>query len=430
MYSRRRILVDGGLAALGATGLLACSEQRGGRIEASTSAGPQRRLVLVFASGGWDPTRTVLPAFGHPVAQMEKGASAWSTAGLSLVDHPDRPDVRAFFEAWGSELAVVNGLQIPGITHFVCTRLALTGRPSGRDPDWAARIAAAGGDDFPLPYLVVGGTGFPGPYGSKMARVGNGGLLPGLITGELTARGDLPPGRLDTPVRAEVDVYLERRAEALAQAARTSLGRERSLALQESLERIAWVQEQGDPTALSLDSGSFDDQVRVALHALSTGLSRCVALHHDTSTLDFMWDSHVNNDAEQSGLWNSLCLGLDGLMGGLRQQVGPGGALLSEDTVVVVLSEMGRMPHMNDNQGKDHWPWTSVLLSGPGIAGGRMVGGVDDDFNGRTMDLSTGALDEGDFVTIGNLGATLAVVAGQDPGDLDIPEAPIEALFA
>ena len=34
---------------------------------------------------------------------------------------------------------------------------------------------------------------------------------------------------------------------------------------------------------------------------------------------------------------------------------------LAEETVVVVLSEMGRTPGINGTDGKDHWPWTSAM---------------------------------------------------------------------
>ena len=46
-----------------------------------------------------------------------------------------------------------------------------------------------------------------------------------------------------------------------------------------------------------------------------------------------------------------------------------------ESTLVVVMSEMGRTPKINDKYGRDHWgkAW-SVALAGAGIKGGAVAG--------------------------------------------------------
>ena len=51
---------------------------------------------------------------------------------------------------------------------------------------------------------------------------------------------------------------------------------------------------------------------------------------------------------------------------------------LEEDTLVVVLSEFGRTPHINKDAGRDHWPEAqTILLSGAGISGGTVHGATD-----------------------------------------------------
>ena len=52
---------------------------------------------------------------------------------------------------------------------------------------------------------------------------------------------------------------------------------------------------------------------------------------------------------------------------------------LSDSVVVAVSSDFSRTPTYNGNNGKDHWPYTSMMLYGPGrIPGGRLVGATDD----------------------------------------------------
>lgn len=44
---------------------------------------------------------------------------------------------------------------------------------------------------------------------------------------------------------------------------------------------------------------------------------------------------------------------------------------------VLVASDFARTPQDNDGSGEDHWSVASMLLMGPGIQGGRIVGETD-----------------------------------------------------
>jgi uncharacterized protein (DUF1501 family) len=51
---------------------------------------------------------------------------------------------------------------------------------------------------------------------------------------------------------------------------------------------------------------------------------------------------------------------------------------LLDETLVVVMSEMGRTPKINGNGGRDHWTYCySVMLAGAGIRGGTVYGASD-----------------------------------------------------
>ncbi len=81
------------------------------------------------------------------------------------------------------------------------------------------------------------------------------------------------------------------------------------------------------------------------------------------------WDTHDDNDARQSALW-------EGLFATLR--LGEG--------VTLVRSHLGRTPRHNARGGKEHWPYTSFLAFGPHLQGGRRLGGYDRFFYGRPVD--------------------------------------------
>lgn len=157
------------------------------------------------------------------------------------------------------------------------------------------------------------------------------------------------------------------------------------------------------------------DQAPVAVDALRLGVSRCVTMSTGGAG---NWDTHTNNDADQSPLWENLFYGLGQLLQLLAVTPGPSGQMLSEETVVVVLSELGRTPALNGLDGKDHWPFTSAMMVGAGLVGDRVVGAFDDQYYGRNVDPATGDVaDDGPVLSAESLGATLLAMADIDPAE-------------
>ena len=85
------------------------------------------------------------------------------------------------------------------------------------------------------------------------------------------------------------------------------------------------------------------------------------------------WDTHRDNDSELRRLSPRIDQGLSALLEDLDQR-----GLLGS-TVVIVMGEFGRTPHINALGGRDHWPhcW-SLVLGGGGIQGGQFVGASDE----------------------------------------------------
>ena len=102
----------------------------------------------------------------------------------------------------------------------------------------------------------------------------------------------------------------------------------------------------------------------------------------------------MNNDETQSALFEALFDGLLQLQAMLTGTLAPDGRPLSEQTTVVVLSEMGRTAQLNGTNGKDHWPFTSAMIVGPATQGGRVFGGFDAGYQGLSLDLSTAEPDD------------------------------------
>ena len=399
--------------AAAATGALALPRRAA---RAATVSAADLKFLFVFNRGGWDPTRVFANSFRNGNVDMESDAEETTTGGITFVDHPDRPNVSAFFSAHHDRTLVLNGVQVRSIAHEICTMIAMTGTSSGLQPDWPAILATAQSDRYTLPHLVLGGPSFAGDLGVSVARAGYSGQLDGLLSGDILDWSDSPVSGLSAPATSLVDRYVQRRADARAA---TAVAAQNAALSAEIAEAVAGARALKDMRyVMDFSAGSqVGDQGVVAVDALSLGLSRCVTLGFPGDFAGLGWDTHADNDATQSTLFDALFAGLAQLMALLSATPGDAAERLADETVLVVLSEMGRTPQKNGLDGKDHWPYTSVMIVGPGVEGDRVVGGFDDSFYGYPVDPGSGEVDEGGQVLSAEaVGATLLTLADVDPG--------------
>ncbi len=408
--NRRNFMGLGAAAAAGAgLGLPA---------RAATVSGSELKFLFVFNPGGWDPTRVLAhTALDNGNVDVEAAADRASLGDLSWVEHADRPSVGSFFETWADRTLVLNGVQVRSIAHEICTTIAMTGGTSGLTSDWPAILAALGGNQYTLPHLVLSGPSYPGELGAAVARSGVNGQLEALLSGEINGWTDTSVPGLSAPAQGLVDQYMRRRASGRVGAAGASADAALAAAYQDALDKALAVKDYR--YVMDFTGGlSLASQVPVAVDALSTGLSRCVTLSHSGAQAGLGWDTHADNDDTQSYLWEELFSGLTDLMARLAGEPGDVGATLADETVVVVMSEMGRTPQLNGTNGKDHWPYTSVLVVGPGVTGGRVIGDYDDGFASAGIDLASGDVDgSGPILSVESIGAALLQLGDVDPGD-------------
>ena len=353
MATRRQVLFGA------AAGLLAPSV-----LGASNS----RRFLFVFANGGWDPTVVFAPEFANPNVDMPEASVTATVGGLSFVDSGNRPSVRRLFEGHAANTAILNGLEVRSVAHERCRRLILTGTSSGAADDWPAILAHSAGEELLMPHVVASGPSFTSAFSSEVVRVGSGSQLPDL---------------LDHPADDATEAWLLERAR----------GREGPLA--RAYE--AALTDARATAKLGLQFGEGDlllNRVDTLLDAFARGSSRCAMVRHD-GLWDQTFDSHAANFM-QSEHFELLFSDLDGI----ADRIAARG--LQDEVCVVVFSEMGRHPQLNNEGGKHHWTATSAMLFGAGVQGGRVVGGFTDEMTGRYRSA--------------DLGATLLALGDVDPG--------------
>lgn len=363
------------------------------------------RFLFIHASGGWDPTRVFTVPESDSI-DIESGVELVSQGDISWGSHARRPSVDRYFSAFGDRTAILNGLVVRSISHEICRMVLLTGGSNAEAPDWPVLLASEGASGLALPHLVLSGPSFAGDHGVLTARDGRNQQLNSLIGDDVRfldqeERATKLP---TTEAQALVDAWVQERSLARELATTDPRRIERFQQLRGAQERAMLLKQLSGEMSFDTD-GDLLAQGEVALDCLARGVSRCVTTMHPPTSGGFSWDSHSDNDDEQSEHFEDLFDTLHLLVDRMDGMTTDNGTPLSEVTVIAVLSEMGRSPRLNGSQGKDHWPYTSAMLIGAGVKSG-VVGSFDDELVSEEVD--------GRLIGPEELGATFFALAGED----------------
>ncbi|GDX78379.1 hypothetical protein LBMAG42_01900 [Deltaproteobacteria bacterium] len=389
---------------------------------ADAVAGNNRRFLFVHCAGGWDTTYCFQPGFGSSVVDMEPDSVAAEVGGITFVDNEARPHVRSFFESYASRTAIVNGIEVPSITHERCRRIMMTGSAEGQTDDWGAILAGEATSRYLLPYFVLSGTAFTAKYSSRVVRVGQDGQLTNLLSGKALAQTDRPYAVPSDARTALVDQYVRARMGAAAPDSAIATAAAGALDDAESLNAYLGTLDIGTYT-----QGCYQMAYHMAtvFDVFQLGLARTALIEYKGWCSEG-WDTHSNNDRQGlhfEELFDLLALGI----ADLDSRTAVDGGSLADETVIVLFSEMGRTPQLNGGNGRDHWTYTSAMVFGAGVRGGQVIGGFDDSGYGDNADYATGEVsDSGTGIHARNFGASLLALGDVDPGE----DAPITALLA
>ena len=307
----RRDLLRGGLAA-GATLAL------GGRAQASCAPNcSAKNLIIVWANGGWDPMFT-FDAKPHVAASYTPAGDFVSYGDMPIwINDDDRPGVKHFCDKYADLSAVINGVDVASIAHPSCRRRMLTGHRGAGYADLGAVTGHTLGRELAIPYLVLGDSGYVGPLGASVGRVGRTNQLGSLI--DPAQAYSLAPGAGYTPVapsgpeaaliRAQVVAAAERQ-----QATRGARGYNRARVNDfiDSLWRGDRLVSKRDVLQASKRQLTLTDQLGITADVLEQGLSRAVMIDGRQA-----WDTHVGLDA-QSTLYDELFSALSDLVETLK----------------------------------------------------------------------------------------------------------------
>ena len=387
-------------------------------------------LVLLVADGGWDPTQTLDV---HDPLDMTDGVdvdvpevisglppSQIATAGgITYMSNPaTRPAVDTFFQTWGPRTAVVNGLGTRSTSHDQSRQLVMTGYLDPTRADFAVMAAHANGTDMPLPHLLLSGQSFGGTYAGLSGRLG-GQMGAAIAYNRVGSSGALAVSALG---EAYVQQALEWERLVAAESAATAVSGKLAAYQDANVRADKLTRLAG---ALNLNQNSGTTLAASVANAFTSGLTTSVTVNPFGG-----FDTHGNN-TDQNASWQRVFSYVDALVTGLSTTPGLLAPSLLDETTVVVCSEFGRTPMLNGDNGKDHHPFTSMLLVGKNVKGGTTLGLTDSEQEGVKVNLTTGQPDDtGIVLDVTNMVAGLVTLLGGNASQYLPSVPPFTAMIA
>lgn len=425
------------LQLMAATGLTAHMPLWTPKAYAATA--PQKFLVVVNASGGWDPTSICDPKGLNGLYAEQSTRYNGSTNSVALdagktynqiqwsaiPEFTTDTDVLTriegqfdqFFNTYADRMTVINGIDTGTNNHDTGNRVIWSGKQELGYPSLAAYFAAATGANLPMAFISNGGYDYTDSLVAR-ARASSANFI-NQIADPNRYSGDR--GFLYRAADRSVDQY-----ETVMAAQKARIQRQlQSEALplrRQQLSQLAGVRSEesnlGDLTVHLADikanvdrdsnwntnrSNSLKSQAEVVTAAFKAGL--CAAANLNIGG----FDTHGNHDANAYPQLGDMLEGIHFLQQALAY------AGLADKTTVVVGSDFGRTPYYNSGNGKDHWPVTSMMVLHPNSTGGKVFGQSTAAFRSQKISRSTGLPDDnGAVLTPAHVNQALRGLLGVD----------------
>jgi hypothetical protein len=384
---------------------LGCGRKRQPEPAVVADAKP-RYWVLILMSGGHDTLYTTDPKIApevDPIVTLPSENQVISAGGLRLGPH------FAPLSRWGSELTVLNGVQVRTVNHdtgqkqfFHLKTNIVDVMPSALD------VIATRRDGQPLGVAYI----------NLSSRTMHSPAYFGTADEFYFGKGDVfeqvsraSPDELHTLAK----VYRRQAADIARSGPGWRAAEQTAIYMNEAAD---FFEQAGTVPAMVQTARSTD----YVTQSMAESLDRALWLiEHDLCSgvvldLGLMgWDTHIRNESKQAEMNGNFANFFDDYLAELHGRKNRHG-VLAQRTVTVVGSELGRFPHQNDMLGKDHLPQTSFMFAGPGIRPGRSFGRTGKRMEGLPISYRNGdPIDAGRVPFLDDVGATMLHLAGMDP---------------
>jgi len=327
---------------------------------------PAKRVIYLYMSGGMSHLDTFDPKEGvdeaGPVRPIKSSAD-----GVRISEYLPRTAGQMHHGVVVRSLTSTQGAHAQG-NYMMHTSYAM--RPTIKHPTvgpWLELFEGRRNDTLPGSVIVSGGGNNPGAgflptklqpllITSPEAGLQHSRLRRGTTDEDLEYRLELS-ARLDGAFRER---YAQRGVNAYSDAYDDAIRLMRSEDL-----RVFDLSEERDAVRDDYGRDSFGQGVLLARRLVERGVG-CVEVNLGG------WDTHNTNFVRVP----ELAARLDNALGALLPDLEARGML--DETLVVLATEFGRTPRINQNEGRDHYPkaFTGVMFGG-GVRGGSVYGATD-----------------------------------------------------
>jgi hypothetical protein len=339
-------------------------------------------VMTLQARGGWDVTCFCDPkenqAGVEPITQWSKTERTQMAGGIAYAPFAKN---RAFFERHHRNILIINGVDAQTNAHSIGETANWSGRLADGYPSLTALYAAANAPHLPMSYLSFGGW-------SRTAAL----MRPTMLGNSVTQMRSFLLAGTDDRGQTLVDPTVWSLIRKLhADNMQTALANDTLLETGKR-SRAAYLQALNSSDALSVFARSLPtndefqkisrgnrliNQIHFALLSFKAGVSITA------DVVDGGYDTHANNDAQQSTLLGGLTDAIDYLWS-FAETLG-----IAQRLILVVGSDFSRTPHYNSGNGKDHWPVGSYMVMEQDASyTNRVIGKTDEVQNALSLDLS------------------------------------------
>jgi hypothetical protein len=390
--TRRSFLQAGaaGLAGLSLPGVL--SLEAAGAVDAQKAAIRNCITIFLVGSPGHLDTWDMKPEAPAEIRGKFKPIST-NVAGIQICEHFPLMARRM------DKVALIRSLHHKtGASHENGQRWMMTGHEFNADsmkPHSGSVISKVFGSRGTLPTSVllpgkIGNTGAGPLHGQTAAHLGS--AHEPFVLGSDPARSDFkvadlatPPGQTEFRLNARRDLLkqlddVQRQAETDSALSRdTAYSRAFNLLTSPEAKQAFDLNQEPDKLRDRYGRNTLGQSCLMARRLIERGSRYVTVNHFDTVFGISCWDMHADGNTLNNtydDYERLLCPQFDWAFTALIDDLDQRGLL--KETIVCVLSEMGRTPTINPRGGRDHHTttWTNFMAGGP-IRGGQVIGSTD-----------------------------------------------------
>ena len=360
-------------------------------------------LLVVHCDGGWDQNMVFDNKKSVPKADYETDVTVKSGAGgISYLASPSRPLTSSFFDTYGDNALILNGVYNPSLSYEKALLSSVAGynTRTGYFTDWLAFYAAQVAPDLSMPYVAIGAPYVAYHNGSFITYLDNS-IIKNFQTSPLS---DVVAFKVEE--EAALIEYINWSHQAASTRLNQDIDRDKFKTFSSSLLKDASIEKAVRALKISDTDDELTKHGKIALNFFKQGYTQAASIQ---SGAKGSWNTHSDHYASQTKNFEALFTGLSHIISEAKTLE------IDQNLVIIVKSELGRSSVLNVAKGKDRWPYTSVLIWSPLVKGGKVLGKTDDQFLGVPIDPLFGDYEGSqpkEMLTLGHIYAAFFEYAG------------------